>query len=509
MLRKIRIWLAAICFIGVTLLFLDFTGTAHAWLGWMAKIQLLPAVLALNFGVVAALVLLTLVMGRIYCSVICPLGVMQDIMAWCGRKAKKNRYKYSPAKNVLRAVMLVLFVVAMVAGFTSAAALIAPYSAYGRIAQNLFAPLWQAGNNLLAYAAERADSYTFYSTDVWIRSGVTFAVAAATFAVLWVLAWRNGRTWCNTVCPVGTVLGFLSKWSLLRPVIDTSKCNGCGKCARNCKAACIDSKNHTIDYTRCVVCMDCIKKCKQGAIIFEPRHVTRAIERAESIAAALDAGGSDSPTAAEEGMTRRKFLSLTAMMAVTAAVKAQEKTVDGGLAAIEEKKIPARKTPVVPAGAGSLRHFSQHCTGCQLCVASCPNGVLRPSQRIESLMQPEMSFERGYCRPECTRCSEVCPTGAIRRTDRAEKSSTQTGHAVWVRENCVPLTNGDSCGNCARHCPSGAITMVSSDPANENAPQIPAVNTEQCIGCGACENLCPARPFPAIYVEGHEVHRTI
>ena len=124
-------------------------------------------------------------------------------------------------------------------------------------------------------------------------------------------------------------------------------------------------------------------------------------------------------------------------------------------------------------------------------------------------MQPEMSFERGYCRPECTRCSEVCPTGAIRRTDRAEKSSTQTGHAVWVRDNCVPLTNGDSCGNCARHCPSGAITMVSSDPANENAPQIPVVNTEQCIGCGACENLCPARPFAAIYVEGHEVHRTI
>ena len=508
MLRKIRIWLAAICFIGVTLLFLDFTGTVHAWLGWMAKIQLLPALLAMNAAVVIALVVLTLLLGRIYCSVICPLGVMQDIMAWCGRKAKKNRYAYSPAKNVLRAVMLVLFVVAMVAGFVSAAALIAPYSAYGRIAQNLFAPVWQAGNNLLAYFAERADSYAFYTTDVWIRSGATFAVAAVTFAVLWVLAWRNGRTWCNTVCPVGTVLGFLSKWSLFRPVIDTQKCNGCGKCARNCKAACIDSKHHEIDYTRCVVCMDCIGQCKQGAIIFEPRHVTRAIERAESIAAGREAaGGSDEAPA--EGMTRRKFLSLTALMAVTAAAKAQEKTVDGGLAAIEEKKIPHRNTPLVPAGAKSLRHFSQHCTGCQLCVSACPNGVLRPSQRIESLMQPEMSFERGYCRPECTRCSEVCPTGAIRRTDRAEKSSTQTGHAVWVRDNCVPLTNGDSCGNCARHCPSGAITMVSSDPANENAPQIPAVNTEQCIGCGACENLCPARPFAAIYVEGHEVHRTI
>ena len=507
MLRKIRIILAALCFASVTLLFLDFTGTVHAYLGWTAKIQLLPAVLALNAGVVIALGLLTLLLGRIYCSIICPLGVMQDIMAWCGRKAKKNRYKYSPAKNVLRTVMLVLFVAAMVAGFVSAAALIAPYSAYGRIAQNLFAPVWQAGNNLLAYFAERADSYAFYTTDIWIRGIGTFAIAAVTFAVLWVLAWRNGRTWCNTVCPVGTVLGFLSKWSLFRPVIDTSKCNGCGKCARNCKAACIDSKSHAIDYTRCVVCMDCLEQCKQGAIIFEPRHVTRAIERAEQIAAERKAGGNDSGN--EEGMTRRKFLAVTAMMTVATAVKAQEKTVDGGLAVIEDKKIPNRKTPLVPAGARSLRHFGQHCTGCQLCVSVCPNGVLRPSQRLDSLMQPEMSFERGYCRPECTKCSEVCPSGAIRRVDRPEKSSTQTGHAVWVRENCVPLTNGDSCGNCARHCPAGAIAMVLSDPSNQESLRIPAVDTERCIGCGACENLCPARPFSAIYVEGHEVHRTI
>ena len=490
--------LAALCFASVTLLFLDFTGTLHAWLGWTAKIQLLPAVLALNFGVVAAMALLTLLLGRVYCSVICPLGVMQDIMAWCGRKAKKNRYSFSPAKNLLRRTMLVLFVAAMAAGFVSAAVLIAPYSAYGRIAQNIFAPVWQAANNLLAYAAERIDSYAFYTVDVWVRSVGTFAVAVVTFAVLWVLAWRNGRTWCNTVGPVGTLLGFLSRWSFMRPVIDTQKCNGCGKCARNCKAACIDSKHHEIDYSRCVACMDCIEKCSKHAISYAPRTLVKTTGNGSG--ENNDNGG---------GMSRRKFLTLTALIAAGAAARAQEKTVDGGLAVIEDKKIPDRKTHPVPAGAQSLRHFSQHCTGCQLCVSVCPNGVLRPSQRLESLMQPEMSFERGYCRPECTRCSEVCPTGAIRRTDRAEKSSIQTGHAVWVRENCIPLTNGDSCGNCARHCPAGAIAMVLSDPASPNSLRIPAVDSERCIGCGACENLCPARPFAAIYVEGHEVHRTI
>ena len=182
---------------------------------------------------------------------------------------------------------------------------------------------------------------------------------------------------------------------------------------------------------------------------------------------------------------------------------------DGGLAVIEDKKIPERKTPIVPPGARSLRHFAQHCTACQLCVSVCPNGVLRPSTDPLRLMQPEMSYERGYCRPECGRCAEVCPTDAIHLTDLAEKSATQIGRAVWVRENCVPLTDGVECGNCARHCPSGAIQMVPSEAGNPASPQIPVVNVERCIGCGACENLCPARPFSAIYVEGNEVHREL
>lgn len=197
------------------------------------------------------------------------------------------------------------------------------------------------------------------------------------------------------------------------------------------------------------------------------------------------------------------------MLTAGSFVRAQEMKVDGGLAAIEEKKIPNRATPLVPAGARGLWHMARHCTGCQLCVAVCPNGVLRPSSALATLMQPEMSYERGYCRPECTKCSEVCPAGAILPVTAAEKSSVQIGHAVWIRANCMPLTDGVDCGNCARHCPSEAITMVPSDTADPDSPKIPVVNTERCIGCGACENLCPARPFSAIYVEGHERHRTI
>lgn len=500
MLRKIRLTLAVLFFVAVTALFLDFTGTVHAWLGWTAKVQFLPALLAVNAGVVVLLVLLTLLAGRVYCSVICPLGVFQDIVSWISgrRKKKKYRFSYSPELKWLRYGVLGLFVIALLAGIGSFVALLAPYSSYGRIASNLFAPLYRWGNNLLAYFAERADSYAFYETEVWMKSLSTFIIAAITFIVLMVLAWRNGRTYCNTVCPVGTVLGFFSRFSLFRPVIDAEKCKNCSLCSRGCKASCIDYRNHRIDYSRCVACMDCIDTCKHDAL-----HLQYRWKKANKPAAGKP---EQAAASGQIDTARRSFLSATAVLAAASVVKAQDKKVDGGLAVIEDKKIPVRATPIVPPGAWSARHFAQHCTACQLCVSACPNNVLRPSTELTKLMQPEMSYERGYCRPECTRCSEVCPAGAIRPITVADKSSTRIGHAVWIRKNCIPLTDGVECGNCARHCPSGAILMVPSDSGDPDSVRIPVVNAERCIGCGACENLCPARPFSAIYVEGHTMH---
>lgn len=498
MLRKIRLIVALVSFVMITLLFLDFTGTLHAWFGWLAKIQFLPAVLALNVGVILLWAVLTLVFGRVYCSVICPLGVFQDIVSWfSGRRPKKKyRFSYSPAVSWLRYGVLGVFVIAVIAGIGSVVALLAPYSSYGRIASNLFAPVYQWGNNVLAYIAERSDSYAFYETTVWLKSLSTFIIAAVTFVLLVVLAWRNGRTYCNTICPVGTVLGFFSRFSLFRPVIDAEKCTNCSLCSRKCKAACINYKDHRIDYSRCVTCMDCIDTCKNGAISYKYRLGKTGVKDNASEMKNTD-------------NARRSFLTGMGLVLVSSALKAQEKKVDGGLAVILDKKVPDRTTPLVPPGARGLRNMRTHCTACQLCVSVCPNEVLRPSTKLETFMQPEMSYERGYCRPECTKCSEVCPAGAILKLTPADKSATQIGHAVWVEKNCVSLRDGVACGNCARHCPVGAITMGPSDAANPDSLKVPIVNVERCIGCGACENLCPARPFSAIYVEGHEQHRTI
>ncbi|MBR1851018.1 MAG: 4Fe-4S dicluster domain-containing protein [Bacteroidales bacterium] len=486
MLKKIRVALALLFFLGVTALFLDYTGAIHLWLGWMAKIQFLPAVLAANVVVIVALVLLTLVFGRVYCSVICPLGVMQDVVAHL--HPKKNRYNYHRELRWVRYPIWVLFAVVVVLGVGSAIALLDPYAIYGRIAQNLLQPVWMWAGNLLAKVAEHYDSYAFYSREVWLRSLPTFVVAVVSVVAIGLVAWFGGRTYCNTICPVGTTLSFFSRFSLFKVRFDAEKCRNCSQCTTHCKASCIDHTTHTVDYSRCVSCGNCLNKCKFGALKYS-----------------FALGKSKTETKVDE--SKRAFLAASAMVAGTA-VAQEAKKVDGGFAPLLDRVVPERKTPITPPGSISARNMARHCTACQLCVSDCPNNVLRPSTEISTFMQPVMSYERGYCRPECTRCSTVCPTGAIVKIDASQKSSLQIGHAVWEPKNCVVLTDGVTCGNCARHCPTQAITMVNRDPSDESSPMVPAVNEARCIGCGACENLCPARPFPAIHVEGYEEHHS-
>ena len=496
MLRKIRIVLAAVMLIGITWLFVDFTGTARHLFSWMAKLQALEAILALNVAVMVGLAVLTLVFGRIYCSVICPLGIMQDVFGWLGKKVKKNRYTYSKEVKWLRYPLLIVFIIALLAGIGTLFQLLAPYSAFGRIATNLLQPVWQAGNNVLASIAEYYDSYAFYHTNIWLRALPSLVISIVTLVILAVLAWRNGRTYCNTICPVGTFLSFFSRFSFLKIHFDVEKCKNCSLCTKNCKASCIDFKTHSVDATRCVVCGDCIESCKFGALSYSRKSRGSRNSR--------NTGDSSSEV---EG--RRTFLLSSALLTTAAIAQKKDKLMDGGLAEIQDKVAPERQTPIAPPGAGSRANLEQHCTGCQLCISECPNEVLRPSDDLWHLMMPVMSYERGYCRPECNRCSQICPAGAIKPITVEDKASTQIGHAVFIKKNCVVLRDEVECGNCASHCPTGAIEMVPSDPNDEESPYIPAVNEARCIGCGACENLCPARPHSAIYVEGHEQHKEI
>jgi ferredoxin len=500
MLRKLRRIVAAVFFTLATLLFLDFTGTVHLWLGWLAKVQLMPAILAVNVTVAALLAALTLLFGRIYCSVVCPLGVMQDGVSHVAGRKTKNRFRYSSAKSWLRRGVLALAIAAAILSINPVVALLDPYAAYGRIAANLFSPLYRLGNNLLAWLAERADSYAFYSADVWMKGWAVLGIAAATLAAVGVLAWRGGRTYCNTVCPVGTVLGFLARFSIFRLTIDAEKCKKCNLCERGCKASCISVKHLTVDRSRCVACFSCVEKCKSGAMRYAPVKIGKGKPAKIRVS---DAENSVS------GVSRRSFASIAGVLALSQALKGQQLKVDGGLAEIKDKKAPERKTPIAPPGAVSLRNMGKRCTACQLCVSVCPNGVLRPSTKLETLMQPEMSYEKGYCRPECTKCSEVCPSGAITKITPADKSAISIGKAVWIESSCIVNRDNVQCSRCAESCPAGAITLAAINPEDKKSLKLPAIDGARCTGCGACENLCPARPLSAIYVEGNVVHHSI
>lgn len=515
MLKALRVIFAIVCVTAVTLLFVDFTGFAADHWSWLAKIQFVPALLSLNLIVIAALVVLTLVFGRLYCSVICPLGVFQDFVNWFhnhfgGKRAKRiNRFRYHAPYKKLRLTFLTLFVVMIavgIVGLSSAAfavaGLIEPYSAYGRIATQLFAPVFDAGNNVLADMTAASDNYYFYHV-VPRFAWPVFIVAALTFIVVVAFSWTAGRNYCNIVCPVGTVLGYLSKYSLLKPVIDKSKCNGCRKCERNCKASCIDGHNHTIDYTRCVTCLDCIGNCSQHAISYRPASREKAADDKTEV-----------KRSAQTDTGRRSFIITGAVLAGGLAARAAVKG-DGGLAPVKNKKRPDRETQVVPPGAISISHLNARCTSCQLCINSCPEEVLKPSTDIESFMHPVSYYTDGWCRPDCTTCGDVCPAGAIVSLDAAEKSSTKIGTAKVDLETCISASAGQQCGNCERHCPAGAITMapVSDTPG---AHLRPVVDEAACIGCGACEYHCPVGTAgiiradrSAIHVEGVDVHRLI
>ena len=467
MLRKIRIVLAALCFILITLL---FVGIGHDWWGALAKLQALPTTLRViagatlgNVAVLLGIVLVTLLLGRIYCSVICPLGVFQDLVLWIRRtlgkwfKPLRKRFKFNKERRWVRYPVAALLIGCLIGGLQLVVALLEPYSAYGRIVSSI------AGNVPVAL----------------------LITALATLLVVTVCAALWGRAYCNTICPVCTLLGCISRFSVFGIRVDEDKCVKCGACSHACKASCIEEGTLKIDRSRCVDCFDCIEVCKKGALSFG-----RAVS---------------APRAAQEDKGRRAFINSAALLVAGAAgsgiARAQNMKVDGGLADVEPKQPLEREPRLVPPGAGSVKSFYDRCTACQLCIAACPNAVLRPSTDPDHLLQPQMGYENGFCRPECTACSQVCPAGAIRPVDKDQKTLIHIGTAVVNPYLCFAASGKEACGACESHCPTGAISMVHVDGVRR-----PVVAEEQCIGCGKCEFLCPSRPVSAITVKGLETH---
>lgn len=491
MLKKTRIVLSVLLFGLITFYFLDFADILPAKLHVLAHIQFIPG-LMFSLIIPIVLIVLTLIFGRIYCSVICPMGVFQDIVNRISRKSakKKKHFRFSPAKNALRWTVLAFTAAAFFCGFTVVLGLLDPYSAFGRMTANVFKPVYMSGNNLLESVFSRFNNYTFYQVDVSLISISSFIIGLITFFVIGFLAWKHGRTWCNTVCPVGTLLGFVSRFSLFKIRINEHKCTHCMICGTRCKASCIDSKNQQIDYSRCIDCFDCLGSCKEGALVY-------------SLPSAGLKKKAEKQTSVSEASKRRFLLAGLTTAAVTPKVMAQ---VQSAFATASGTKNAKRETPITPPGSIGLAHFQAHCTSCHLCVSKCPSHVLKPAfmeYGVSGMMQPTVFFEKGFCNFDCTVCGDVCPNGAIKPLTIEQKHLTQMGKVVFTEENCIVYTDGTSCGACSEHCPTQALSMI----PYKGGLTIPHVNTDICVGCGGCEYVCPARPFRAVYIEGNEMQQ--
>ena len=500
-----RVVVSLLALAAMTLLFTTLEASVAQWLGWVARIQIMPLALAGAAATLAFWFGVTLLFGRLYCSWVCPLGVVQDCFAHLRHLTRRLRLRYPyhwhADKNRFRYVWLVIIVATCVVGVPVLLTFFDPYSTYGRFASELILPAveWVAGSPVL------------------VSSWLAFCVAALTLLIVGWVSYRRGRLLCNTVCPVGSTLSILSRYSLFHFDIDTDLCVNCRKCEHNCKAECINMADHVVDASRCVACFNCVDVCDHKAISYTYKHkklslpLMQPVNPSAASASTMNAGASggsdaisDCDSAADRHdpvkVDRRQFLATGLIIASAPAIGAVAKSSNRIKALTNNSRPLPVQRAVAPPGRRSMKEFLERCTGCGLCVARCPSRVLRPSANElgwVNMLHPVMDFERSYCRYNCTRCTEICPTGALQPLTEEEKHIFIIGHAAVSTANCI------GCGLCSERCPRSAIRMVvRTKEMGRGSLMVAQVDTENCIGCGACQYICPATPEKAIGVNG-------
>lgn len=489
-LKPLRVAGAVLIGGGLTLALLDFREAVPAWVGHtLASAQFVPAAVGVVAGVAGAVVvlvgllLLTLLFGRVYCSVVCPLGIFQDVVArvrrWTQHRDRRRALPYARPLSAVRYGILGLTLLGVAGGAGGFTLMLAdPYSNFGRLVAALVRPVVVAANNAIVGAGEALGQVVLYRVEPpWLAwPAVVGAVGA--FALVGGLAWWRGRLFCNTVCPVGTVLGLIARRAAWQLRIRQEACVKCGDCLRACKAQCIDVRTGAIDAERCVACFNCIGVCEEHGIghAFTWRRT---------------APGPDG---------RREFVVGAAVLA-TAQVLPETAVPAASPAPVDPNACGA----VCPPGAQGLDRFLAYCTACHLCVSACPTHVLQPA-RLEygffGWQRPRLDFGRSFCNFDCTLCGEVCPTGAILPLALADKQRTRVGRAALKIDLCVVKRDGTECAACSEHCPTKAVETV---PYRDSL-RLPEVKPELCIGCGACEFACPVVPEKAITVSGRRRH---
>ncbi len=500
-LKRLRVIFALVIFILITAAFLNFTA-GNAISSFLLRLQFVPAMVSVftgGFAAFALLLLLTLLFGRVYCSFLCPAGILQDIITRIsdfikkkanGGKLPKSGKGYKKPHNILRYAVLIITFGLFFAGIATPLAMTDPYSNYGTVSVQLFgtAELWI--NNILAEIFPA----TFYYQPYITLSLYAFIWGSFFLVIITIFSIFKGRLYCNTICPVGSLLGLVSGFSLFKPAIKKDMCVKCNACALNCKSNCIDLQTKEIDVTRCVACYNCMIACKRGGV-----------KLVLSWGRKIKAGGTVGETSGRELESRERRNALIAMGALVSGIAAKK------VLSAKEAVIPAgtgksvRGAPVAPPGAGSIDRLKELCTACHACMAVCPNKIIKPAVTeygIDGFMAPTITYGKKFCAFDCNECTKVCPHGALEHISLEEKQLTQIGKARYIARDCIVFADGTDCGACDEHCPTKAIIMT--EVKNKPGLYFPKLNRSICIGCGACEYICPAKP-KAIVIDGNAI----
>lgn len=293
------------------------------------------------------------------------------------------------------------------------------------------------------------------------------------------------RFWCRVLCPLGALLGVLSRWAPLQIRRDVEKCTDCKKCLKNCHGGC--DPHAEVRFAECHLCMNCIEDCPEDALHYG---------------------------LARETSSRQKPIDINRRRLVESVV------VGAALFPLFRASLGAQSNPekraIRPPGSIPEKDFLRRCIKCGECMRVCPTNVLQPAlleTGFEGLWTPIMFNKIGYCEFNCVLCGQVCPTGAIKPLSIEKKvgrppykEPMKTGTAFYDRGRCLPWAMNTQCIVCEEVCPTSPkaiwfkeVTVQRRD-GGEVKLKRPHVDPTKCIGCGICENKCPVQDYAAIRV---------
>jgi ferredoxin-type protein NapF len=438
------------------------------------------------FLVSLAFVALAAVMGRVFCSHICPLGTVIDISdRQLGRKqtAEENRDRYRQARRA-KFVFLVVILCAALFGF-NLLGFGDPMAIFTRFAAVVFYPVVMLLENFGLQALRPLSAWagwlelTYFELILPSFEGVV--IMTVLLVLLLLLGRLQPRFWCRHICPLGALLGWVGRWAPFRRRVSDA-CNQCELCTQECPAGAIHKNGMKTDRSECIVCLGCVRICPENAVrfSFEPRNP------------AVDDSGVQ--------INRRAFIGgALGGVAVSLTMRA-----DILHASKDFIPLPSRHRGLIrPPGALPEPEYLQRCARCGECLRACPTNTLQLDwyrAGLEGLWAPRMNLRHASCDQDCNVCGLVCPTESIRPLSLIERRHARVGIAVILRDKCLPWAQDQRCLVCEEQCPYSAVVLQQDD---RHRFGLPVVKPERCNGCGQCEDKCPITGDSAIIVAPH------